>query len=227
MTSFAQLIPPAASHLSATESTAYEERRERCLWILGMSAAENLDQQPDEYLLTLYRGYVAGRWEFDYITEDLTAYYAQLAAGTRLRLPCDRLSDPDQQYVQAGEGFAQRLLSAVYRVWRQAYVPPLLPHYGPHLVGQEPAQPAAHVFSRAQRAALVNQACQLLSDEQRARLEERARRPLPPHLSAVTPTDFEREVLSSYLAREIGEYTARQLLVTHGESPQYAHDGLL
>jgi len=192
-----------------------------------MMVADNADYEPEEYLLILYRGYVAGRWEYDYITEALNAHYQQIVAGSRSFLPSDRLSDPDQQYFQAGEGYAQSLLSAAYRVWRQAYVPPPLPIYGPHLAGQEPEQPASHVFSRAERAELVHQACQLLRDEQRARWQARASQVLPVPLFELTPTAFEREVLSSYLAREISEYTARQLLATHGESPQHRNDWLL
>lgn len=53
MSAFAYLIPEAPASLSATEATAYTQRRERCLWCLGVAAAEYPDYVPDEYYLAI------------------------------------------------------------------------------------------------------------------------------------------------------------------------------
>lgn len=215
MPDFEHLIPCAPTNLSREESAAYTERRQACLWLLATRATECAGSEPTAYQLALYRGQVAGRWNSAYVEEAMREHYAQLQAGTRHWLPNDQLSDPRRDYFQADEGYAQRLLTAAYDAWRAAYVPPSLPVFGPHLPGQELAPMATPHLSRAQRAALVDQAVAQL------RAEQPPRRSFRPVAASQEPSLFEREVLSSYLAREINLYQARQLLATHGESPEH------
>lgn len=217
MTDFTRLIPPVPLGLSFEEATTYQQRRQYCLSLLAAQVAQNPDYEPDAYHLTLYCAEVTGRLSSQDVMEALRDHYAQLQAGTRQWLPSDRLDDPRRDYYQHGEGYAIELLGAVYDAWRIAYVPAPPPSYGPHLPGQQPAPDTRAASTKAERYALVEEAWnQLRSPRHRLTQESLGSEKIPQQLGS-----FEREVLSSYLAREVNAYQARQLLATHGESPQH------
>lgn len=214
------LISPAPAGLSAAKAAAYERRRQRCLYALTMSNYEPDTGEPAAWLVAIYRGEVEGRWDSEATLAAIHEHYALVRAGYRYWLPSDRLDDLRQGYHQVGEGQAVQLLGAVYDAWQAVYTPLPLPVYGPHPVGQEPAPVPPRTFSKAERAALVDQACATLASQTRQWFEERRPGyPFPEELFRVALPGFEREVLSSYLAREINAGLARHLLVTHGEPP--------
>lgn len=217
MSDFTHLIPAVPLNLPPKETSAYQQRRQRCLTLLAAQVAENPDYEPDAYHLTLYCGEVTGRLSSQDVMEALRDHYAQLQAGTRQWLPHDCLDDPRRDYFQEGEGYATQLLGAVYDAWRTAYIPATLPVYGPHLPGQEPVAAIVPAFTKAKLYALIEEAWNQLKTPQ-SRLN---RESLSSEKPAQQLGSFEREVLSSYLAREVNAYQARQLLATHGESPQH------
>ncbi|GAB3306879.1 hypothetical protein GCM10027511_18640 [Hymenobacter humi] len=81
--------------------------------MLAAQAAEDPDYEPDAYRLALHPGEVTGRLSSQDVREALRDHYAQLQAGTRHRLPHERLDDPWRGYHQAGGGYATHLLGAV------------------------------------------------------------------------------------------------------------------
>jgi hypothetical protein len=217
MTDFTRLIPPVPHDLSFEEATAYRQRRQYCLSLLAAQVAENPDYEPDAYHLTLYCAEVTGRLSSQDVIEAPRHHYAQLQTGARQWLPSDRLDAPRRGYYQQGEGYVIELLGAVYDAWRTAYVPAPPPSYGPHLHGQQPVPDTRAASTKAERYALIEKAWNQLRNSGRYLSQgslgsERTPSPLG---------FFEREVLSSYLTRKVNTCQARQLLATHGESPQH------
>lgn len=217
MADFTRLIPAVPTGLTSEEARAYQQRRQLCLMLLAAQVAENPDYEPDAYHLALYCGEVTGLLSSQDVMNALRDHYAQLQAGTRQWLPHDRLDDPRQDYHQEGEGYATQLLGAVYDAWRATYTPAPLPIYGPHLPGQEPVADPVPAFTKTMRYALVEEAWnQLKTQRHYLRQESLGSEEPSQHIGS-----FEREVLSSYLAREVNVYQARQLLATHGEGSRH------
>jgi hypothetical protein len=214
MSDFTRLIPDVPAGLSPQESAAFQQRRQHCLELLAAQVAENPDYEPDAYHLTLYCGEVTGGLSSQDVMEALQDHYAQLQAGTRQWLPNDRLDDPRLDYHQPGESDATWLIGAVYDAWQATYVPLPLPVFGPHLLGQEPVLTVPQVLTKTDRYALIEEAWGQVTTQlpQLKRAEAVNEKP------AQQLGLFEREVLSSYLAREVNAYQARQLLATHRES---------
>jgi hypothetical protein len=217
MTDFAHLIPSVPSDLSFEEAAAYQRRRQYCLSLLAAQVAEDPDYEPDAYHLTLYCAEVTGRMSSQDVMEALRDHYAQLQDGARQWQPSDRLDDPRRGYYQQGEGYAIKLLGAVYDAWRTTCTPVPPPSYGPYLPGQQPAPDTKATSTKAERYALIEKAWnQLRNSGHYPSQGSLGSEEIPSSLGS-----FEREVLSSYLTREVNTYQARQLLATHGESPQH------
>ena len=215
MASYFHAFPPAPVHFTVAQSMAYEERRQQCLRALNYY---NVDDSPDpsEHLLMLYRGVLLNRWDMEAIPDLLRDYYAEFVNGNRHYLPSDQLHDIRQDHHESGHENAVGLLGALYNAWRVNYIPPQPPLYGPHLAGQQPEPVADRSFTRAQQAAIIDQACELLSQQGKEWLERR--RPgviFSPKSYQVILPGFERAVLGSCLVREISLETAKQLLTAH------------
>jgi hypothetical protein len=217
MLDFIELIPTVPIDLPPEEATAYQQRRQYCLTLLAAQVANNPDYEPDAYHLTLYCVEVTGRLSSQDVMEALRDHYVQLQAGTRQWLPDDRLDDPRRDYYQEGESYATHMLGVVYDAWRVAYTPAPLPLCGPHLSDQAPTPDNTTAFTKAERYDIIEEALNQL----RALRHHFSQESLGSEKTPQQLASFEWEVLSSYLAREVNAYQARQLLATYGESPQH------